>query len=359
MPSTVTDYFRIQNADLFKRLVSSSITDTIYIALGRHLPWAIDSEPPFPDDNDEEILYRRWDRFLAAAKVIEADVQLSVSRINWTANTVYDQYDATDTQLSNKSFYVLNSENRVYKVLDNNGGAQSTAEPTGAPDTSFQTADGYTWQYMYTIDAGTAAKFLNPQFMPVLADSSVQAAAESSTNDIYNEPIEGHGFNPTEELRAFFAQVSVQVGSGSSSDLFIDNEYREISLLSNPRDTSDNIATNQFYDLLTNATVSNISGTFQPDEILVDQNAGTSTQARVIQFDDINSVVRYKLDDPNDDFAVGAVLEGSTSGATATVDSIDSPDLKLYSGRIIVSENRPQVNRAENQTETLTTVLEF
>ena len=81
------------------------------------------------------------------------------------------------TNLFDATFYVLNSANNVYKVLDNNGNAQSTVEPTGTSTSILTTGDGYKWKFMYSLSASQQVNFLSTDFMAVATDSTVSSAA--------------------------------------------------------------------------------------------------------------------------------------------------------------------------------------
>ena len=81
------------------------------------------------------------------------------------------------TSLYQSTFFFRTSDNRVYKVLDNNGGtAYSGSEPTSESTSPFALG-GYVLKYMYTITASETTKFLTADFMPVSTDSTVSTAA--------------------------------------------------------------------------------------------------------------------------------------------------------------------------------------
>ena len=48
-------------------------------------------------------------------------VSVLIEKVNWTTGTIYDKID-DNTDMSEKTFYVLNRENNVYVCIDNNGG---------------------------------------------------------------------------------------------------------------------------------------------------------------------------------------------------------------------------------------------
>ena len=77
--------------------------------------------------------------------------------------------------LYDSTFYFLTSDNRVYKVLDNNGGtAYSGSEPTSESTSPFALG-GYVLKYMYTISSSDACQIFNNRLMPVSTDSTVSA----------------------------------------------------------------------------------------------------------------------------------------------------------------------------------------
>ena len=72
----------------------------------------------------------------------------------------------------------MTTDQRVYKVLNNNGGtaAYSNAEPTSTNTTPFASG-GYILKYMYTITASETTKFLTNDYMPVSTDTTISPAA--------------------------------------------------------------------------------------------------------------------------------------------------------------------------------------
>ena len=93
----------------------------------------------------------------------------TISSSNTTTSGATNLYDST--------FFFRTSDNRVYKVLDNNGGtAYSGSEPTSESTSPFASG-GYILKYMYKITASEQTKFLTTDFMPVSTDSTVSAAA--------------------------------------------------------------------------------------------------------------------------------------------------------------------------------------
>ena len=180
MTAIITNKFRIHNAEKFLTAVTSC-SNVFYLGIGRPQSFTIstrpdtrtenegsDAAPLTPVDSVQEEYYA-FDDLLAAKKVgtsATTDISFVIPRRNWTTTTIYDYYrhdygnritGTTTVQTSNSgattlwdsTFYVLNSENRVYKCLDNNNGGASTFEPTGNSNNIITLGDGYKWKYMY------------------------------------------------------------------------------------------------------------------------------------------------------------------------------------------------------------------
>lgn len=116
------------------------------------------------------------DQMISLKKLQDSDVSFVVPRIDWTINTVYDQYDdysptypsaSGATSIDNATFYVVTDEFKVYKCLYNFNGAKSTVKPTSTLAAPFYTADGYRWKFMYLIPLSARNRFMNNAFIPV------------------------------------------------------------------------------------------------------------------------------------------------------------------------------------------------
>ena len=222
MPAIVTNKFRIHNSEQFSESFSESGANVYYMLLGRPQAFATstrgdsrtdnegsDSAPLTPADAIETEFFT-FDDAIAAKKVTSSDTSFVIPRRNWTTGTVYDYYrpdygrritGGTSTQTANSgatslfdsTFYVLSSDFNVYKVLDNNGNATSTVEPTGTSTSILTTGDGYKWKYMYTLSASQQANFLSTDFMAVETNSTVSSAAVDGAIDIIRIKTPGSG----------------------------------------------------------------------------------------------------------------------------------------------------------------------
>ena len=176
MAAIITEKFRLHNAKEFRKSAQSDGTDQVYMFIGRPLSWADDNNPPTPVDslNDE---YDAYANMTALKEVATTDVSHAIIRRDWTTGTVYDEYrhNYTSSNTANSgastlwasTFFVVTSDYNVYKVISNNGGANSTVMPTGTSTNILTTADGYKWKFMYSISASDVIKFVTSDFIPV------------------------------------------------------------------------------------------------------------------------------------------------------------------------------------------------
>lgn len=194
MTGLVTTEFRVTNAKQYVEMFSEA-EDNIYFFVSKNTPW-IDPASGQPDDNNPPNpveskfdLRNVWSQMIALKKLLPSDVSLGLHRYDWTVGTVYDQYDDLDGFMHFKKWYVMNSQNQVFACLNNGKsltggayqGATSTFEPfydgTIPSVTVFNTPDGYTWKYMYTVPFGDFLKFTTPSWMPCVSTEDPSQAS--------------------------------------------------------------------------------------------------------------------------------------------------------------------------------------
>ena len=391
MAAIVTNKFRLYNAEQFYESFSEA-SQSFYLFVGRSQPWTAttpfgggtDSAPPTPLDNvDDEYMYYR--DMLAAKRIASSDIQYAIPRHNWdtTQTTVYDyyrgdygaQWSSTSTDIvktvnngtnlwaSTTLFYVLTSTNNVYKCMSNNGGVASTVEPTGTANVEYQTGDGYWWKYMYTLTTSHITDFLTADFMPVVTNATVSAAAIDGEIRQYKVERGGAGYTPNSyditlggdgPLRSGTAAVAtVVVGAGgdvTSAVVKTAGSKYTFATLTMPAaagsPSQDAIITpiigppgghgkNAVHELggfyiMTNTT---ISGTEGGGDFVVDQdfrrvgvihnpyNYGTTT---VSTASTLNALKSMTFSGTPGTFAADQVITGGTSGAKGIVVSWDA-----------------------------------
>lgn len=190
MPASVTSNFRIANAKAFvdsfeepenggrNTVVGQSY---VYMFIGKILSWDkthagySDALVPSPDGDVQGNEFEPWRDMIALDRVIaNTDISLGAKRYDWASGEVYTQYDDQDPTITKASakYYVYTDSARVFKCLDNNGGAVSTINPASqlvstVKHLPFVTADGYRWKYMCTVTSGQGAKWLSTNYIPI------------------------------------------------------------------------------------------------------------------------------------------------------------------------------------------------
>ena len=138
----------------------------IYAFLGRTNSWGSPDLAPTGIQESAYNLVNDFNETVFAKEVLEPNFSLVIRRVNWSEK-VFVQFSNTDPLIAGKDFYCLTSFNHVYKCISNNNGAVSTVEPNLVNTVPFQTADGYVWRYMFSVNGDDLLKFLTPDWIPV------------------------------------------------------------------------------------------------------------------------------------------------------------------------------------------------
>ena len=257
MSAIITDQLRILNAKNFVN--SFSDTKSYYTFIGLTNPTDISSEwetnPPSPIDNfDNENNY--WDTIVGMKKIGQSDVRQVVPKRFWSSGTTYDMYrhdysilnpgNVSGTpSLYTSSFYVINSDYRVYVCLyngtdpDNPDGRPSLDEPTFVdlePRPAGTSGDGYLWKYLYTIKPAEAVKFETSQFIPVPQNWETNqdntAVRENALDgSIKVILIEDRGENVGEANRIYTKVPIKGDGTGGECTITINNDRKVESII--------------------------------------------------------------------------------------------------------------------------------
>jgi hypothetical protein len=157
MNNIITKQTSISNLSRFKESFRFDNNASVYFFTGNPKSW---ENEVTPDDlvDDTPNYIKTWNEILSLKRVRYGDLKEVVKRIDWQKFSSYDQYDDT-VDLTDKSFYVLNSESNVYKCISNNEGNVSTEEPKGKRLEIFDMSDGYRWKYLYSISASDTLDF--------------------------------------------------------------------------------------------------------------------------------------------------------------------------------------------------------
>ena len=218
--------------------------------------------------------------------------------------------------------------------------------------------------------------------------------------EIIVPPQGGHGADAIVELLAkrIMANIRLTYAEGQG-DFPVDNDFRRIGIIKNPRlpAPSTDFATQDTISAIYAVKLNNVSGSFQPDEVVEQEVAAgefargtvvswvwdevaagqtpTSGTLKYFQSSDLhtdNGVVRAfvsdaaKLVSGKTSLIDGAVETGySTGGSTLPllgltfVSGLAVPELAKSTGEIVYVENRRLITRAPDQIEDIKLVIEF
>ena len=160
MAAIITSKFRLNNAEQFTESFSEAAPTAYYLFIGRSSTWQTDVDAQ-GNSIVEGTTYDMYEHNISAA--------------NTSASGATNLFDA--------AFYVINSSNNVYKVIENDGATASTSEPTSTSTSIFSTADGYRWKFMYSLSTTQVTNFVSTDYMPVSTNSTVAAAAVNGALD--------------------------------------------------------------------------------------------------------------------------------------------------------------------------------
>lgn len=193
----ITEKYKRDIADLLIQDFDSA-GNYYFIGIGRSELWN-DSDTVISPVNSvaEEMRFRNS---LQAVKQI-SDISFVIPRYNWTNGTVYNAYDNQQVGYPSNAYYVLTQANQVYICVEQGKNAQgqavaSVVEPTATSNTPFQTADGYTWKFLYSLSALETSRFLAANYIPIqFIDSADTSIREQQQEAIQNAAVDGQVLN--------------------------------------------------------------------------------------------------------------------------------------------------------------------
>ena len=185
-------------------------------------------------------------------------------------------------------------------------------------------------------------------------------------------PKGGHGNNAMEELGGFYVMTNTTIaGTAGSGDFVVDQDFRRIGVVRDPFNFGTTvICSADTRQALKNVTFSGTPTGFTNDEVI---SGGTSgAKGIVVDFDATTKILKYIQTEwtgvkttagaTQQDlvaFAASEIITGADSGSTATVSTVNNPEIEYYSGDSIYIENRSPITRASDQTENIKLIIEF
>jgi len=156
--------------------LAAQATERLYLSTGLAAGWGDPANPdPLVDTIDEETNF--WTNAIGLKLIDSTNTIPVVPRINWTSGDTYVILDTSSTTAYNSSFYVMNTEYRVYECTVAGGGTSTTEPLLSGEDVNglVVAADGYTWQYLYELPQVVIDTLLNDTWMPVNYSDHIDA----------------------------------------------------------------------------------------------------------------------------------------------------------------------------------------
>ena len=456
MAAVVTHRLKKQLLDTIHSEISDA-TERYFVAIGRSEAWDSSETVPTPTDS-----FRTERNFRLSSQSLKqiVDVSYVVPRHNWTTGTIYSAYDDSYVGVPTNAHYVLTEDNQVYLCLRQGKNAQgttvtSTVKPSGTSVLPLKTSDGYVWKFLYSLSGGTSQKFLSSNFMPVqyVGDSSndpaisavdaLQAAVREAgvKGQVINVVVTGGGSGYTSAPTVSFegngtgaaatafvhngAGVKIEMDSSADSSLSLGKNYDFAGVkFTGGGGTGASARVNLSHD--SGLGVNPIIDLRSPSLMLNAKPNGTENGDFIVSNQDFRQIAIIKRPTSHDDSAYSSLtgralryleltsvsdagsfsrdvtITGSTSGAKALIDDIDSDrlyvhqnedtgftkfvegeaitgggqtgsltaanedsdtdafyndDIDQFSGTILYVENRAPVERTTTQTEDIKAVI--
>ena len=443
---------------LKKQVIQSLLTDfadssnNYYIGIGRSEDWN-------DSDTARTAINAQWEErgfrngLQSVKKII--DSTFVVPRYNWSSGAVYSAYDDKQVGYPVQTYYVMNDENQVYICLqqskDASGNAVvSTIQPSGGTTgTPFSTADGYIWKFLYSISAGDASKYVAANFLPIKLQGTTDSS--SSASDIEQKSVQdaavvgqivgyavdsgglgytsnptltvvgngtnakasasisgssvvtvevldssgtlmfGSGYNnatvtvsgggtptkpavirpifatpggmgadPRNDLRANGVMFTVKPDGTENDDFIVGNDFRQVGLIKNIKDSAGSTNFTASTGIaLKKLNFSAVTTDFTADNTILGSTSGA--KALVDKVDSSN--VFYHQTDATGfvSFDSGeSVTETDGSGAgTLSNTPLTNPEVVTTTGDVLYIDNRAAVTRASDQTEDIKIVIQI
>lgn len=232
MSTVIKNASHVENAARFVNVYgkTSNTDDYLYLANSKPSPWADPANPDVPvDSTDEETGF--WSTLIGMKKVDKTKISPVVPRITWTSGQNYVTFDSSDINVYNTSFYVINSESRVYKCTIANPTSPSTLEPLEASESGSGAIavnpDGYAWQYLYEIPQVNVDNLLNDNWMPVNYGDTIPVDSKDDEDAIYT-------------LGAKYVLIQVEFKDTDSDLGAAGTSFSRTALIGNPLDDLGN-----------------------------------------------------------------------------------------------------------------------
>lgn len=171
-------------------------------------------------------------------------------------------------------------------------------------------------------------------------------------------PPNGFGADPRDDLMCTAIMFNAKPNGTQNGDFIIGNDFRQVTILKNPKRYS----TDSDFLELDGSALRKLKMQSIPNFTLNSTIQGVSSLAKaIVDYIDSDQVFIHQ----NETTGFGTFLDSETinvvtgSGDPSIVDSVIDPDIDIYSGEVLLVDNRAAVIRAADQTEDLKPIIQF
>lgn len=172
-----------------------------YLTLGKGTPWSASENlpefaPPLPID-DNNYKHQFWQDIGAYIRIAKENTRLVIDRVDWLTDTIYLKDDVivvynTVDELGNETYPDALDGFMMYRCLEA-GIAASTVIPTGFGASTGPLADGYEWEYLYTIPPAEVADFCTPEYVVVPSEEELIGNLTYWSRQMVSSTVFDHG----------------------------------------------------------------------------------------------------------------------------------------------------------------------
>ena len=195
--------------------------------------------------------------------------------------------------------------------------------------------------------------------------SITDASGANVTSDarIILSPIDGHGSHPINELYSTTIGLTVSLSENSNSDLFLDNDFRQVGLIKNITNY-DKTAT-WINSTATACFVVNVSSSeaskYDADDLITTNTGGEFIVVQKNQVDNEDTFnIHLQSIIPIIEYSGSLRLNNTTKGLLdLIINSVVNPEINTSTGEVVYVENRPAISRSIDQVETIKALVNF
>lgn len=246
MPAILKNDFSVINAEGF---INSLIdgTSNLYMSIGRTTEWSSENIPPTPVDS-LAIETEARNAIIGIKRVPITNIMLLVPRVNWEAGKEFSPISTTTANpLRATNYFCINQHGYVYQCIHTPGSGALTqvgSEPMTMAS-EITGVDGYKWKFLYDVTQQmTQNGLLLNSWMPVPYNKHgvYPGGSLTSYQNLYGDK------NANHTLGAFRVIAVVTLGN-EGTDIPSNTEFRQVSLLYDPKDSSGNFISGGTYAL--------------------------------------------------------------------------------------------------------------